>query len=124
MCDLFHGSGVEGEIGIDGALAIGGWILIAQRGNEGELGRGAAVVFLRFGMLDKGVEFAFEVFESGLSLEGFIVTEKGDDDVGLELGEPFVGCGHGAGAGVAGAPAVLGFGKGRVEFFGTGKGPG
>jgi len=74
-------------------------------------------------MLDEGAEFAFEIFESGWALKGCVVAEEGDDDVGLELGEPFVGGGHGAVAGVAGAPAVFGFGKRRVEFFGTGEGP-
>jgi len=60
-------------------------------------------------VLNPGAEFAFEVFESGLAVEGLVETEEGDDDVGLELGEPFVGRGHGAVSGVAGAPAVCGF---------------
>ena len=75
-------------------------------------------------MFNEGAEFVFEVLEPGLALKGFVVTEEGDDGVGLKTGEPLIGGGHGAGAGVARAPAVGRFRKGWVEFFSTGKGPG
>ena len=51
-------------------------------------------------MLDPRAKFCFKVFEVGLPLEGFVVTEEADDDVGLEPGEPFVGGGHGTDAGM------------------------
>lgn len=51
-------------------------------------------------MSDEGVELASEVFESSGAVEGFIEAEESDEDVGLELGEPFIRSGHGAGAGL------------------------
>ena len=74
-------------------------------------------------MFDPRTEFGLEVFESGLAIEGAVVAEEADDDVGFEFVEPLVGGGHSSAAGVAGAPAVSGCGEGRVEFFGTREGP-
>jgi len=83
--------------------------VVGGGGDESELGSILPVVFLGFGMLDEGAKFAFEVFESGWAVEGFVIAEEGDDDVGLELGEPLIGGGHGSVSGAARPPAVGGF---------------
>ena len=55
--------------------------------------------------------------------ERFGIAEKPDEEIGLESGEPFVGCFVEAIADVTGAPAVFGIGE-RAKFFGARKGPG
>ena len=42
-------------------------------------------------MLDEGVELCLETRQSGFAVEGFVVTEEGEQLVGLEPVQPFIG---------------------------------
>ena len=117
--DFGHGGGVESEIGIFifaiREVAARGEVLEGNGGDQNESWGLGSVVFLSERVSDERVQLAFEVFESGGAVERLIVSEEGEERVGFEVGEPLVGCGVVAGAGVR---FIL-----RAEILSTGESP-
>ena len=123
--DFLDGLSVKGEVRVDGggrsgALRGGGDVERA-RGDQHDLRGGLAVVFLLGGVVEPGFELSLEGGDALLALERLGVAEPREDHVGLETGQPLVGRLGEPGAGMAGAPEVLGLGE-RVELLGAREG--
>ena len=92
--DALHGGGVELEVGVFlGAvrqITRGGEVLEGDGRDEHEARRGLAVVGFGQGVDDEGVDFGFVVGGAAGAVEGFVITEEGDDGIGLQMKEPLV----------------------------------
>ena len=91
-----HRGGVELEVGVFlGAIrnvAAFRQVFVSDGGNQHQSRCGDAVVGLAQGVDGEGVEFRLVVGHALGPVEGFVITEEGDEGVCLQMGEPLVGC--------------------------------
>ena len=81
------------DVNLEGALVYG------CRRHECDPWRAFAVVALLFGVLDPVFEIGLELLKAGLTGEGLVEAEEGDDNIGLGEGEVLVGRAEAFGAG-------------------------
>ena len=90
LADLFHGVGIELQVGVMRA-PIGpvrpAEVLVGDRRKHHQLRGVDAVVFLLERVLDEGVDMFFEGVEAGGPCMGLVGAEEGEDHVGLRASE-------------------------------------
>ena len=82
---LLNGGGVEQQVRVDLAalrqIAFRALIFIRDGADEHDARRGLAVVGFAQRVDDPGVEFGLEIVHLARAVEGFVVAERGEDDV-------------------------------------------
>ena len=92
--NVLHGRGVECEVGVLHGTIRGTMqlreILEGNGGYEHELRRALAIVFLPTRVLNEIFELLAVGIQCFRAPERFIESEKRNDDIGSQTGEPFV----------------------------------